>query len=361
MFEIPTILTSTEILAKANRRAQKVQVADPDFRFRMQKLNRSKVESFAGVVDSTLERYIKAFPSFNRLPPFYMALIDLLTPIDDIRRILGRLEGVRKQVGIIKIKTVRQIDRTSKPDYMEFKRKEAYGRISSMVKDLDDDLNRLAEARSKFKQLPSIPTKHPTIVVAGYPSVGKSLVVREISTADPKVAPYPFTTQELTVGYFDMHRTRYQVVDTPGLLDRPFEDRNLIEKQAILALTLLTNKCVYIVDPTGHCGFPLAPQLDLLSSVAEAIPDMEFIVAVNKSDLKVPDDVDLPSIDRAVEELGVRCLAFLKITANSRDGLEELRKTMVSVLERAEDKPWEDFQEPDTSISGKAGRSTHER
>jgi len=343
MFEIPTIMTSQEILDKANRRAQKVQVADPDFRFRMQKLNRSKVESFAGVIDATLERYIKAFPSFNRLPPFYMALIDLLTSIDDIRRILGRMEGIRKQVGIIRSKSVRQIDRTSKPDYMELKRKEAFGRMSSMIKDIDSDLRKLAEAREKFKQLPSIPTKHPTIVVAGYPSVGKSQIVREISTADPKVAPYPFTTQELTVGYFDFQRTRYQIVDTPGLLDRPFENRNLIEKQAILALTLLTNTCVFILDPTGHCGYPLEPQLELLSSIAQAVPEMEFIVTSNKSDLELPEGVEEKSIDKTIRSLGDRCIAFMNISASTGEGLEELRQTMVSVLEAREEKPWEDF------------------
>ncbi|MGA1820872.1 MAG: NOG1 family protein [Thermoplasmatota archaeon] len=343
MFEIPTILRSQEILDKANRRAQKVRVADPDFRFRMQKLNRSKVESFAGVIDSTLERYIKAFPSFNRLPPFYMALIDLLTPINDIRRILGRMEGVRKQIGIIRSKSVRQIDRTSKTEYMELKRKEAFGRMSSMVRDLEEDLLRLAEVREKFKQLPSIPTKHPTVVVAGYPSVGKSQIVREISTADPKVAPYPFTTQELTVGYFDVQRTRYQIVDTPGLLDRPFENRNLIEKQAILALTLLTNTCVFIIDPTGHCGYPLEPQLELLSSIADTVPEMEFIVTSNKSDLELPEGIDRGRIDLTVSSLGERCIAFMDISAETGEGLEDLRQTLVSVLEAREEKPWEGF------------------
>ena len=320
-------------------------MADPDFRFRMQKLNRSKVESFAGVIDSTLERYIKAFPSFGRLPPFYMALIDLLTPIDEIRRILGRMEGVRKQINIIRSKTVRQIDRTSKPDYMEYKRKEAFGRISSMIRDLDSDLIHLAGVREKFKELPSIPTKHPTVVVAGYPSVGKSHIVREISTADPKVASYPFTTQELTVGYFDVQRTRYQIVDTPGLLDRTFEERNLIEKQAILALTLLTQVCVFIIDPTGHCGYPVEPQLELLSSIAEAIPEMEFIIAINKTDLQVPEGVNIDVIGSAIEDLGGRCIASVGISAATGEGLEELRRIMVEVLEQQEERPWETLRD----------------
>jgi nucleolar GTP-binding protein len=344
MFEIPTILRSQEILDKANRRAMKVQVVDPDFRFRMQKLNKSKVDSFAGVVESTLEKYVKAFPSFDNLPPFYMALIDLLTPIGDVKRILGRLDGTRKQVNVIKVKTIRQINRTSKTAYMDVKRKEAFGRISSMVYDLAEDLLSLAEVREKFKELPSIPTKHPTIVVAGYPSVGKSQLVREISTADPKVASYPFTTQELTVGYFEVNRTRYQIVDTPGLLDRSFEERNLIEKQAILALTLLSNLCVYILDPTGHCGFPIGPQVELLSSISESIPDMEFIVVSNKSDLDLPDGIDSSQLEQAVEDLGVRCISEMTLSASTGEGLEELKRIIVSTLVKSEEKPWENFK-----------------
>jgi nucleolar GTP-binding protein len=344
MFEIPTIMRSQEILDKANRRAMKVQVVDPDFRFRMQKLNKSKVDSFAGVVESTLEKYVKAFPSFDNLPPFYMALIDLLTPIGEVKRILGRLDGTRKQVNVIKIKTIRQINRTSKTAYMDMKRKEAFGRISSMVYDLAEDLLSLAEVREKFKELPSIPTKHPTIVVAGYPSVGKSQLVREISTADPKVASYPFTTQELTVGYFDVHRTRYQIVDTPGLLDRSFDERNMIEKQAILALTLLTNICIFMVDPTGHCGFPIGPQVELLDLISGTIEDMNFIVVSNKSDLDLPKGVDMEPLEKSVAELGDRCMSYLELSASSGEGLEDLKKVIVSIMMKNEEKPWENFQ-----------------
>ncbi len=344
MFKIPTVLTAQEIMDKANRRARKVQVVDPDFRFRMQKLNRSKVDTYAGNIEASLERYIKAFPSFDQLPPFYLALIDLITPIDDTKRILGRLQGVIKQVGIIKTKTIRQINRTSKPDYMELKRKEAFGRVSSMVKDLDGDLSLLAATREQYKLLPSIPTKHPTVVVAGYPSVGKSQLVKAMSTADPKVASYPFTTQELTVGYFEVQRTRYQIVDTPGLLDRSFDERNIIEKQAILALTLLTNTCIYIIDKTGHCGFPMEPQLELLDMVSRSIPDMDFFIVLNKSDLDLPDGVNIDALDETVKKLGKRCIKVLNVSADTGEGLDELKKNVVSVLIQGEEKPWEDFE-----------------
>lgn len=321
MFLIPTIMTSQEILDKASRRSMKVQVSDSDYRFRMQKLNLSKVDSFSSVIDSTLEGYVKAFPSFGNLPPFYMALIDLLYPIDDIRRILGRIDGARKQILVIASKTKRQITRTAKIPYMDMKRAEAFGRISSIVKALDGDLRTLSRVRDGFKRLPSIPTSLPTVVIAGYPNVGKSQLIRAISTAKPEVAPYPFTTHDLIVGYFERERTKYQVVDTPGLLDRSFEERNTIEKQSVLALSLLSDLCIYMIDPTGHCGFPLDPQLNLLDSLVRNLEGMRFIICVNKMDLGQP---DISAIDEAVSQNGDRIVEYITLSALEGEGLDDV-------------------------------------
>ena len=45
------------------------------------------------------------------------------------------------------------------------------------------------------------------------------------------VQPYAFTTKSLYVGHMDYKYLRWQVIDTPGVLDRPLEDRNTIEMQ----------------------------------------------------------------------------------------------------------------------------------
>jgi len=45
------------------------------------------------------------------------------------------------------------------------------------------------------------------------------------------VQPYAFTTKSLFVGHMDYKYLRWQVIDTPGILDRPLEERNTIEMQ----------------------------------------------------------------------------------------------------------------------------------
>ncbi len=52
-----------------------------------------------------------------------------------------------------------------------------------------------------------------------------------------------------------------QVVDTPGLLDHPLEERNTIEMQAITALAHLRAAVLYILDLSEQCGQPLEQQV----------------------------------------------------------------------------------------------------
>ena len=54
----------------------------------------------------------------------------------------------------------------------------------------------------------------------------------EVTRADVDVQPYAFTTKSLFVGHMDYRYLRWQVIDTPGILDRPLEERNTIEMQA---------------------------------------------------------------------------------------------------------------------------------
>ena len=67
--------------------------------------------------------------------------------------------------------------------------------------------------------------------VIGYPNVGKSSFINKVSRADVEVQPYAFTTKSLFIGHTDYKYLRWQVIDTPGILDHPLEDRNTIEMQ----------------------------------------------------------------------------------------------------------------------------------
>jgi nucleolar GTP-binding protein len=162
-------------------------------------------------------------------------------------------------------------------------RKRAVARIASIVHQIEKDLEFLNEARNILRKLPAIDDEF-TIVVAGYPNVGKSSFIRIVSSASPEVAAYPFTTKGVIVGHRQIGRERIQFVDTPGILDRPPEERNPIERQALSALINAADVVLFMLDASETCGYSLENQERLLDEVRHMI-EVPLIVVVNKADI----------------------------------------------------------------------------
>ena len=135
------------------------------------------------------------------------------------------------------------------------------------------------------------------MILAGFPNVGKSSILRGLSGADVKIREYPFTTKKILVGYVRSKYREVQVVDVPGLLGR--EKMNRIEKQAFIALKHLSNHVLFIVDPSETCGYDIGKQLSLMNKLMRE--GLELKVVSNKRDLKAPEfhaDIVVSANDR---------------------------------------------------------------
>ncbi|HWH09060.1 MAG TPA: NOG1 family protein [Candidatus Thermoplasmatota archaeon] len=283
---IPTIMTADEIIDSAFRRASRITVPAKDPFPRLKQTEQARVRSVQNGIASTLQTYVKRFPSFDQLPPFYRELIDLTLDLDRVRKSLGALDWAWKRVNEVGDEAIVAMKKGQHAEQVLQPKQQAYGRISSLLHQVDGDLRFLDEVRQSLKKLPVIEMDVPTVVVAGYPNVGKSSLVRRVSTGTPEVAHYPFTTKGVVVGHFDHKHVRHQIIDTPGLLDRPLEERNPIELQALQALRHLADVIVFLVDPSEHCGYTLEAQLKLLEETRGAFPDAPLVVAESKADLK---------------------------------------------------------------------------
>jgi nucleolar GTP-binding protein len=166
---------------------------------------------------------------------------------------------------------------------MDNERKQYYGRISSIMQRIDKDLKFLQNAREELRKVPDFDNSMPAVVIAGFPNVGKSQLVDKISTAKPQIAAYPFTTQGIGVGHFEKGWRKFQIIDTPGLLDRPLEDRNEIELQAVLALKHLADVIVFVLDPSETSGYSYEKQLHPMIEVENKVD----LVRTNSDRIKI--------------------------------------------------------------------------
>jgi nucleolar GTP-binding protein len=61
--------------------------------------------------------------------------------------------------------------------------------------------------------LPYVDPSLPTLALVGAPNVGKSSLVRVLSSGVPEVCNYPFTTRSIKMGHFYIDAQRHQVGD----------------------------------------------------------------------------------------------------------------------------------------------------
>ena len=171
-------------------------------------------------------------------------------------------------------------------------------------------------ARDILRKLPSIDSNEPCIVVAGSPNVGKSALITSLSSGEPEVAAYPFTTKQLHLGHFMHRRRKYQMVDTPGLLDRPMVERNNIEMQAIAALENVGDVLLFLIDPTSEATTSLEEQMSLLEEVSGLMSERAILVVHSKSDLHKSTEIE-------------NKIAISSVTG---EGMEHLRERLVEMI-----------------------------
>ena len=75
------------------------------------------------------------------------------------------------------------------------------------------------------------------------------------------------------------------MIDTPGILDHPLENRNTIEMQAITALAHLRAAVLYFMDPSEQCTFTLEQQKSLFDSIKPLFSNKPLLVVANKTDV----------------------------------------------------------------------------
>lgn len=164
-------------------------------------------------------------------------------------------------------------------------KKAALGRMATIMKRQASNLTYLEQVRQHLSRLPTIDPYSRTIIICGFPNVGKSSFINKITRADVEVQPYAFTTKSLYVGHTDYKYLRWQVIDTPGILDHPLEERNVIEMQAITALAHLRAHVLYFMDISEQCGHSLEDQVKLFDSIKPLFANKPLMVVVNKVDI----------------------------------------------------------------------------
>eukprot|EP01039_Chlorochromonas_danica_P010887 gene10887-12101_t len=282
---IPSAMEMIDIVLTRTQRKTPT-VVHPGYRItRIRAFYMRKVKFTQQTIDEKLGAMLQDFPRVDDMHPFYADLMNILYDRDHFKLALGQVNTAKNLVAGVSKDYLRLMKYGDSLYRCKQLKRAALGRMCTILKKLKAAFGYLEEVRKHISRLPALDPNTRTLLLTGYPNVGKSSFMNKVTRADVEVQPYAFTTKALFVGHMDHRFLRWQVVDTPGILDRPLEERNTIEMQAITALAHLQCCILYFLDISEQCGYTLDAQLKLFESIRPLFANKKVFIVANKTDV----------------------------------------------------------------------------
>jgi len=274
---------------------------------------------------------VTEFPKLDDVHPFYADLMNVLYDRDHYKLALGQINTAKNLIDNVSKDYVRLMKFADSLYRCKQLKRAALGRMCTIMKRQNQSLQYLEQVRQHLSRLPSIDPNTRTLLVCGFPNVGKSSFMNKVTRADVEVQPYAFTTKSLFVGHMDYRYMRWQVVDTPGILDHALENRNTIEMQAITALAHLRAAILFIMDVSQQCGHSLEDQLSLFDSIKPLFSNKPTFIILNKIDIIRPEELD-QSIKDELTQLEAQGITILPMSTITEEGVSVVKTTTCDAL-----------------------------
>ena len=167
--------------------------------------------------------------------------------------------------------------------------------------------------------------------LVGLPNAGKSTLLTKLSSAQPKIAAYPFTTLEPHLGVLLLeHHKPLIIADIPGLIAGAHQGAGLGHR--FLKHIERTKIILHILDASKPINEILADQKTIEEELAkynETLLSRRKLIVLNKIDL-LEDAGRLDKIGRVFTEKNLTVLAISALTGS---GIVTLKEYLVQTFE----------------------------
>ncbi len=164
----------------------------------------------------------------------------------------------------------------------------------------------------------------------GLPNAGKSTLLSKLSAANPKIAPYPFTTLEPQLGVLHFKFCAPCIIaDIPGLIEGAHAGVGLGHQ--FLRHVERTNILLHVIDSSSEEQQPLDDYNTLeneLRAYNEELLSRKRVVALNKVDLITPERQK-----ELTDQFHAKGLTVLPISAQKGAGLDSLKELLGEMLD----------------------------
>jgi nucleolar GTP-binding protein len=130
----------------------------------------------------------------------------------------------------------------------------------------------------------------------------------------------------------DYKYLRWQVIDTPGVLDHPLEEMNTIEMQSITALAHLRSAVLYFMDLSEQCGYTIEAQCKLFHSIKPLFANKPVMLVINKIDVCRLEELSAENRAFVDEIIGKENVQVVQASCYTEEGVMSVRDASCDAL-----------------------------
>lgn len=338
--KLPMVMPSVDILYSSLRKAKKIAATKGITNVAKRERNKGakQLDALMKELAAPLRDYVDNFPKKKYLHPYERSLVELTLGDGNYEEVLMKVDTLRKKVISVGKEHASLCAKSLSKREAEERLNQGKEKLEEIFHHEGKAIDELLDIAKTLRAMPVVDLKTPTLCLVGAPNVGKSSLVRILSTGKPEICNYPFTTRGILMGHIALNYQRFQVTDTPGLLRRHDENRNNLEKLTLAVLSHLPTAILYVHDLSGECGMSASDQYSIYKEIKERFNDQLWLDVISKSDLLQESPVVFVSEDTTVDD--DEMVQYRKegpdgaihVSVKSERGLNELKQSVHKLL-----------------------------
>jgi len=220
-------------------------------------------------------------------------------------------EGIQKQIEEIE-KEIRETPYNKNTQHH-------IGKLKAKVSQLKEKLEHKGEGTDQASGYALKKEGDATIGLVGFPSVGKSTLLNELTGAKSEVANYDFTTLEVFPGMIKHNGAEIQIWDLPGLVEGAAEGKG--RGKEVLSVAREVDLIVMIGDPYRNEVETIAEELESNGVRLNKSPPEIVINKREKGGIEVGTTRELTNIDEETIKGILRQYGFINAVIIIRDNI----------------------------------------
>lgn len=111
------------------------------------------------------------------------------------------------------------------------------------------------------------------------------------------------------------------MIDSPGILDHPLEERNTIEMQSITALAHLKACILFFIDISESCGYTIDQQISLFNNIKPLFLNKPVLIVFSKIDLQKFLELPIEDQEKLKKVLEQEGMGSVEMSNKSGEGI----------------------------------------